>query len=151
MGLLQNSTQLAAVRNDPNLISVLVEESLRTVSAQSGMWRIATGDTTLADVSIPAGATILLRYDSANRDPAQFQNPESFDIDRANAPAHIAFGYGIHFCIGALLARKEMEVGFKVLLARLKNIRLDPCNDYRHQPNMMLRGLKQLQISFEPV
>ncbi len=150
MGLLHDPTQLTAMRSDPNLISGLVEESLRTVSAQSGMWRIATRDTTLAGIPIPGCATLLLRYDAANRDPAQFEDPEAFSVQRSNASSHLAFGYGIHFCVGALLARKEMEVGFKILLARLNTIRLAPENDFKHQPNMMLRGLKQLQITFDP-
>ncbi len=149
MDLLRNPEQLAAVQADPALIGGLVEESLRMVTAQSGMWRIATQDTTLAGTDIPAGATILLRYDAANRDPARFDAPEAFDICRANAGTHLSFGIGIHFCVGAQLARKELEIGFKVLLARLKNLRLSPDNDFTHQPNMMLRGLKRLNITFE--
>ena len=149
MGVLQEPPQLAAVRADQDLIGGLVEESLRTVSAQSGMWRIATKDTELAGVSIPAGATLLLRYDAANRDPARFDDPETFNVHRANATGHLAFGMGVHFCVGALLARKEMEVGFRVLLERLTNLRLAQEKDFKHQPNMMLRGLQHLYIEFD--
>lgn len=149
MSLLQEPDKLKAVYADPTLISNVVEESLRTVTAQSGMWRIATRDTVIAATPVPKGATILLRYDAANRDPSYFEDPEVFDIHRPHTPKHLAFGVGIHFCVGALLARKELEVGFRVLFSRLRNIRLTADNDLKHHPNMMLRGLKQLKIEFE--
>ncbi len=148
MSLIGEPEEMDAVRADPRLIDGLVRESLRTVTAQSGMWRIATRETELSGTPIPAGATILLRYDAANRDPAQFPNPESFDIYRKNAPTHLAFGMGTHFCVGALLAQKELEIGFSVLLTRLNNIRFAADNDFKHRPNMMLRGLKRLNIEY---
>ena len=149
MSLIREPEKMDAVRADPRLIDGLVRESLRMVTAQSGMWRITTRETELSGVSIPAGATILLRYDAANRDPAQFPNPESFDIYRKNSPTHLAFGMGTHFCVGALLANKELEIGFRVLLTRLNNIRFAADNDFKHRPNMMLRGLKRLNIEYD--
>lgn len=151
MSLVQEPEKLDAVYADPALIGGLVEESLRTVSAQSGMWRIATQDTVLAGTPIPKGATILFRYDAANRDPKHFEDPETFDIRRPAKPSHLSFGLGVHFCIGALLARKELEVGFQTLFSRVKNIRFTDDNDFKHHPNMLLRGLKQLNIAFEPI
>lgn len=148
MSLLQDAESRKSVNDDSGLIAGLVEESLRTVTAQSGMWRIATGDTELAGQPIPKGATLLLRYDAGNRDPAVFPDPEVFDIRRPKNPTHLSFGMGVHFCVGAQLARTELEIGFKVLFARLKDIRLAPDNDYKHQPNMMLRGLKRLNIAY---
>jgi cytochrome P450 len=149
MYLLREPDQVSAVYADPTLLDGLVEESLRTVSAQSGMWRIATQDTQLAGTPIPRGATILLRYDAANRDPEQFEDPETFNLRRPARPGHLSFGLGIHFCVGAALARKELEVGFRLLFARIRNIRLGEDNDFRHQPNMLLRGLRQLHITFD--
>ena len=146
--LLQDPDSTKVVYEDPGLIEGLVEESLRTVTAQSGMWRIATEETDLAGQVIPKGATILLRFDAGNRDPAVFENPEAFDIRRPNTPNHLAFGMGVHFCVGAQLARKELEIGFKVLFARIKDIRLAADNDFKHQPNMLLRGLKRLSIEY---
>lgn len=149
MSLIRVPETLAAVRAEPSLIKGLVRESLRIVTAQSGMWRITTRETELSGVSIPAGATILLRYDAANRDPAQFPDPETFDIRRKSSPAHLAFGMGTHFCVGSLLALKEMEIGFGVLLTRLGRIRFAAGNDFKHRPNMMLRGLKRLNIEYD--
>ncbi len=149
MSLIRAPGNLAAVRDDPRLMDGLVRESLRTVTAQSGMWRITTRSTELSGVPIPAGATILLRYDAANRDPAHFPNPEKFDINRPSSPAHLAFGLGTHFCVGALLARKELEIGFGALLTRLNNIRFAADNDFKHRPNTLLRGLERLNIEFD--
>jgi cytochrome P450 len=149
MSLIQAPEQMAAVRADPGLLPGLVKESLRTVTAQSGMWRITTRDTELAGVPIPAGATIMLRYDAANRDPAHFQDPETFNIHRSDPSIHLAFGLGTHFCVGAVLAQKEMEIGFRVLLSRLRNIRFGADNDFRHRPNMLLRGLERLNIEYD--
>lgn len=150
MSLVQEPEKLDEVYADPALIDGVVEESLRTVSAQSGMWRIATQDTVLADTPIPKGATILFRYDAANRDPAYFTEPETFNIRRPAKPNHLSFGLGIHFCVGAVLARKELEVGFRTFFSRVKNIRFTDDNDFKHHPNMLLRGLKRLNITFEP-
>lgn len=151
MSLVQEPEKLDAVYADPALIGGVVEESLRTVSAQSGMWRIATQDTVLAGTNIPKGATILFRYDAANRDPEHFEDPETFNIRRPTKPNHLSFGLGIHFCVGAVLARKELEVGFRTLFSRVKTIRFTDDNDFKHHPNMLLRGLKQLNIEFEPI
>jgi cytochrome P450 len=92
----------------------------------------------------------MIRFDSANRDAAKFPDGEQFDVCRQNAGSHLAFGHGIHFCVGAPLARKEMQVAYEKLLQRLKNIRLaSGKNDLRHVPNVLLRGLKHLYIEFE--
>jgi cytochrome P450 len=101
-------------------------------------------------VAIPKGALLQLRYAAANRDERVFDNPDSMDVCRKNADDHIAFGYGIHFCPGAFLGRKEMQVAFARLLQRLTNIRLaEGKNDLTHWPNIVLRGLKELHITFD--
>jgi cytochrome P450 len=115
------------------------------------MWRRVKRDTELGGVAIPAGSMLLLRYASANRDEARFPDADRFDVRRANAGDHLAFGHGIHFCLGAMLARKEMAVAFRTLLRRLEAFRLAPGHpEPRHKPSILLRGLAELHLAFEP-
>ena len=147
--LVRHPDQLARVSADPARIPNLVEEVLRLATPTTNMWRVTTCDTSLAGVEIPKGAFVLLRFASANRDEARFPDPDRLDVDRANAGEHLAFGHGIHFCLGAVLARKEMEVAFRTLLGRLEDWRLDPdFPEPRHKPNMLLRGLEALHLRF---
>jgi cytochrome P450 len=148
--LIEHPDQMAAVRADPSLIGNLIEEVLRLLSPTQNMWRVVKHDTELGGVPIPAGAVALLRYGSANRDESLFADAESFDIRRPNARRHVAFGYGIHVCIGAALARKELAVAFELLLSRIANWRFTPGrNDFHHPPSILLRGLHALHLSFE--
>jgi cytochrome P450 len=147
--LVQNPVELARVEADPGLVPNLVEEVLRLATPTANMWRVVTRDTELAGVAIPKGSFALLRYASANRDEAHFPDPDRFDVTRANAGEHLAFGHGIHFCLGAALARAEMAVAFRTLLARLADWRLDPqAPEPRHKPNALLRGLEALPLRF---
>lgn len=147
--LIRHPDQLARLQQEPALIPNMVEEVLRLESATSGMWRVVTADTVLNGVEIPKGAMVHIRFAAANRDPARFADPDAFDIARQNARGHLAFGRGIHMCVGNMLSRKELTVAFQELLARLDGFALDEeRNDYRHMPNMMLRGLKQLHIRY---
>ena len=91
----------------------------------------------------------MLRYAAGNRDEEVFTDPDQMNVCRGNASDHLAFGQGTHFCPGAMLARKEMQVAFTKLLQRLTDIRLvADKNDLSHWPNMVLRGLKSLHITF---
>jgi len=147
--LIQNPEQMQAVQAEPSKVDNLVEEILRLESPTAGMWRVVQQDTELEGVFLPAGSLVMVRFDSANRDPIKFPDGESFSISRQNTSSHLAFGHGIHFCLGAMLARKEMQIAYKRLLRRLKPIRLAPGkNDLKHQPNLLLRGLKHLYIEF---
>jgi cytochrome P450 len=146
--LVQNPDQLAAVRAEPELIPNLVEEVLRLSSPTQNMWRVVTRDTELGGVTLPKGSMAMLRFGSANRDATRFPDPERFDVRRENAAEHVAFGHGIHFCIGAILARKEMEVAFRQLLERLEDLRLAPSAEIHYEPNMLLRGLGSLELEF---
>ena len=93
---------------------------------------------------------MMVRFASANRDEAVFEEPERMDICRRNADDHLAFGQGVHFCLGAQLARKEVNVAMEALLARTCNWRLtEGRNNLRHWPNMILRGLEELHIQFD--
>ncbi|WP_238946682.1 cytochrome P450 [Seongchinamella unica] len=151
LSLIQLSDQLQALLDDPAMIANAVEEILRLESPSAGLWRVVTRDVELRGVAIPKGSLLMLRYAAANRDEQVFDNPEVMDVCRHNADDHIAFGYGTHFCPGAFLGRKEMQVAYERILARMTNIRLaEGKNDLTHWPNMVLRGLKELHITFEP-
>lgn len=128
-----------------------IEETLRLQSPVQGLYRVTAADVEIAGVTIPARSLIHLRFGAANRDAAHFESPECLDIDRENAGAHLAFGSGIHHCIGAPLARREMFWAFDTLLRRCRNIRLVPdANDLTHMPGLMLRALRELHIAFDP-
>lgn len=152
--LLQNPEQMAKARKavddgDDKLVANMVEEMLRLESPSAGLWRVVKTDTTLGGVDIPAGSMAMLRYAAANRDPSKYENPDAFDIERKNARTNVAFGKGIHMCVGNMLSRKELKVAFEGLFRRLDKISLSDSNDFRHVPNMLLRGLYHLNITFE--
>jgi len=150
LSLIQDSQQMELVRSDPQKLENMVEEVLRTETPSAGLWRVVTADTEFNGVQLPAESLVMLRYHAANRDEQVFEDPNRFDICRANADDHLAFGQGVHFCPGAMLARKEMEVAFRRLFDRMENIQLAPGkNDLTHWPNMVLRGLKCLHITFD--
>ena len=147
--LVRHPDQLRLVREDPSLVPNLVEEVLRLATPTASMWRKVTRDVVLGGVAIPPGSMLLLRFASANRDEARFPDADRFDVRRSNAAEHLAFGHGIHFCIGASLARKEMQVAFRALLDRLDGFRLSPGHpDPRHKPSVLLRGLAELHLDF---
>lgn len=150
LSLIRNPEQMHRLQNHPEEIPQAVEEILRMESPSAGLWRVAKEDSEVHGVKIPKDSLIMLRYHAANRDRAVFEDPNSINICRHNAGEHLAFGRGVHFCPGAMLARKEMVVAFRALLSRLKNIELveDKC-DLAYWPNIVLRGLKQLHIRFE--
>jgi cytochrome P450 len=147
--LIQNPQELAKVRANPDLIRNMVEEILRLETPTNNMWRVVKQPAMLGGVAIPAGSMVLLRFGSANRDETRFPDPDRFDVERRNANRHLAFGSGIHTCVGNMLSRKETQVAFRRLLARLRNVRLAPGNDLTHHSNMLLRGLTKLHIEFD--
>jgi len=151
--LIRNPDQMekakaAAGGRDPKLIGNLVEEALRYETPTAGMWRIVKADTELGGQKIPAGAVVQLRYAAANRDPKKFENPDKFDIERKNARAHQAFGKGPHMCVGNMLSRKEMLVAFDELLERLDNFAVADEDEITVLPNILLRGITKLPITF---
>ncbi|MBV8054338.1 MAG: cytochrome P450 [Deltaproteobacteria bacterium] len=152
MLLLQNPEQFALVAADQSLIPNMIEEALRAEAPVQGLFRTATADTELSGVKIPAGARLVVMYSSANRDEREFPEAARFDVLRTNARTHLAFGHGIHFCLGAALARLEGRIAFETLLGRLRNLRFAGSrNDFTHTPSFILRGLKELHLEFEPV
>lgn len=152
--LIRNSDQMAKAKaaaggRDPKLIGNLVEEALRYETPTAGMWRVITKDTELGGVALKKGAMLQLRYAAANRDPKKFENPDKFDIERKNARAHLAFGKGPHMCVGNMLSRKEMLVAFDELLERLDNFAVADEDGIAVLPNVLLRGITKLPITFE--
>jgi cytochrome P450 len=147
--LIQNPDQLALVEADHSLIPNLVEEVLRLSSPTANMWRVAKQDYELCGTKIPAGSTVLIRYAAANRDEAKFKDGDRFVVTRENAADHIAFGVGVHFCLGAILARQEMNIAFQTLFERTKNWALAAGYQPVHKPNVLLYGLTELPLEFE--
>jgi cytochrome P450 len=143
------------VRDNRKLVSPFIEESLRTQSPTKVDFRLARKTTTLGGVHIPAGTVLMLCLGAANRDPAKFEDPHEFRLDRKNVREHIAFGRGIHTCAGAPLARVEGVITVNRLLDRMHDITISeakhgPADDrrYSYEPTFLLRGLTELHIDF---
>ena len=150
MLLLQRPELMDRLRDNPEGLRKLVEETLRFETPVLHLWRVTTRETDLGGVTLPKGASVALGYASANRDEAVFEDGERFDPERKNAGAHLAFGSGPHHCPGAALSRQELYSTFTILLRRLERIRpADPDESFRHVPNLFLRGLESLPICFE--
>jgi cytochrome P450 len=150
--LLRHPDQEAILRADPDTMKGFVEEALRIESPVQGQPRITTRDTEVAGVPIPAGTIVVVRFGAANHDGAEFADAGRFDICRANAGNHLAFGAGPHFCIGAPLARLELQLAFTVLLARLHDLGLArPLPIPEHHPSLFYLRLRELPICFRAV
>jgi len=147
--LIRHPEQWRKLKAEPELIPALVEEVLRLSTPTANMWRVAVKDTQINGLEIPAGTMVQIRFASANRDESRFLGPDDFDIERPNAKANVAFGHGVHMCVGASLARKELEVAFRTILQRFDELELNCADDLLIYPaNMLLRGLEQLPIRF---
>ncbi len=143
------------LRANPEMVSAFVEEALRFESPIKGDFRLAKRTTAIGGVTIPAGSTLMLLNGAANRDDRKFECPNEFRPDRDDAREHVAFGHGIHFCIGAALARAEGRITVEKMLQRLVDIAISeehhgPAGDrkFRYVPTYMLRGLSQLHLEF---
>jgi cytochrome P450 len=151
LALLENPDQLERLRSEPALIKPAVEELLRfTAPVETATERFAREDIELAGVKIAQGDLVLAAIASANRDESQFTDPDRLDITR-EPNRHVAFGQGIHFCLGASLARLEGQTAINALLARTRDLRLAvPPTRLRWRSGLVLRGLKALPVSFTP-
>ena len=148
--LLEHPEVLEELRADHSLIPNFVEEALRIESPVQQLSRRAVVDTEIGGVAVPEGARISVFYAAANRDPEHWDDPEAFDIHREEAKRHVGFGAGVHYCIGAPLARMEGRIAFERLLTRLDNIRYSlGKNDFRHGPNHVIRGFRELWLKFD--
>jgi len=148
LALLQHPDQMQYLRNNPDRIGAAVEEMLRYDPSVPRGWRIVMQDVELRGQTIPKGALIFPMLAAANRDPAHFPDPDVFNIERKNGK-HLAFGYGIHFCLGAPLARLEGAVVIQTLLERLPTVRLveDEPLTWRH--DIAIRSLASLNVTFD--
>jgi cytochrome P450 len=142
--LLCHPQELQAVRSEPALMSSAIEECLRFESPIQRGWRRATRDVQMRGQMIREGDLVFMMFGSANRDPAVFEAPDEFRV-RREPNRHLAFGYGIHFCIGAPLARIEAPIAIARLLGRFP--RLHVAEPPSWQPNIHLRGLRALWLS----
>jgi cytochrome P450 len=148
LALLQDPEQLARLRQDPSLIKSAVEAILRLVNPVQMVNRYAAVDLEIGGVAIPKGSHVMLAVAAADHDPAFAGTPEALDVAHGDAK-HLAFGQGIHYCLGAPLARLEGEIAFTSLLARLPNLRLaDPRLAPEWRPALELRGMKALRVVF---
>jgi len=138
------------LRGDPALIDDLIEETLRLESPFRGHFRVATRDTMLAGTPIPAGGRLMLLWGAANRDPVQFDEPQLLDLSRPAIKSHLGFGRGIHFCLGAHLARLEAGVAIGCLLDRTSDVDLAPEHEDRYHPSLLIRRLENVLISVTP-
>jgi cytochrome P450 len=140
-----------ALRAESNHLPVFIEEALRLESPFRGHFRIVTEDSTLGGVELPKGSRVMLMWGSANRDANAFSSPEACDLGRAHPKAHVGFGSGIHFCLGAPLARMESRIVLERLLARTKSFRLAPGSKTSHVPSLFVRRLEALDLQLDPV
>jgi cytochrome P450 len=139
------------LREDPDLIENAVEEMLRFDTSVSAWRRMATRPIEISGVEVPEEARLLLLLASANRDEEQFDEPDVFDIHRENAGKHLAFSQGIHYCLGAALARLEAGIAFKLLTARMPDLRLaSEDQTMEFDPNISFRGPKELWVEWTP-
>ncbi|MFN3232960.1 MAG: cytochrome P450 [Alphaproteobacteria bacterium] len=138
------------LKSDPDkYLRTFCEEVVRLESPAQGMSRLVKKDVEIQGVKIPAGSMLHMRYAAANRDPAKFDCPHEIDLERKNAGAHLGFSSGVHHCLGAPLARRELYWAFKAFTDRIEDFRLADDNDLRHQPNFGLRIKTRLNIEFE--
>jgi cytochrome P450 family 142 subfamily A polypeptide 1 len=147
--LLAERERWEALRDDRSLLPVAVEEMLRWVSPIKNMARQATEELELAGQRVPKGEKLLLLYPSANRDAAVFDDPDTFDI-RRSPNEHVAFGFGVHFCLGANLARLELRVLFEELLDRLPDVELADPAEPEFRPANFVSGYERLPVRFSP-
>ncbi|MCI4082768.1 cytochrome P450 [Streptomyces sp. MMS21 TC-5] len=146
--LLRNPDQLAALRGgrDPEKLSTAVDELMRYDTPLQMFERWVLDDIRVGDTEIPRGAEVALLFGSANRDPARFDDPDALDLVRADNP-HLTFGAGIHYCLGAPLARRELEASFGALLADgIPPLRL--VEEPRWRDGYVIRGLERLLVEF---
>lgn len=133
------------LRADPALLGAFIEESLRFEPPFRGHYRHVVDDTATGGVELPAGSRLFLLWGAANRDPAQFESPDEFRLDRPKGKGHITFGKGAHFCVGAALARLEARLVLEMLLEQTEWI--EPAAVGRWLPSILVRRLERLDLA----
>lgn len=146
-GLLSNPDQLEAVRRDRSLVPAAIDEAVRWEPPLLIITRVATRDTELSGVPVPAGSAVMPMLGAANREVDRNPDPDRFDVFRSQRQ-HISFGHGVHVCLGMHLARLEMTVALNILLDRLHDLRLDPDGDDPHIRGQVFRSPTSLPVLF---
>jgi cytochrome P450 len=151
LALLLNPAEFARLRADPALIGGAVEELLRYVSpVNHATYRVTAEPVEIGGVYIGAGEAVIVALSSADRDPSRYADPERLDLGR-DSSGHLAFGHGIHYCLGAPLARLEAEIAFGGLLDRFGSMRLAvPVDSLRWRPSTLIPGLEALPVRLFP-
>jgi cytochrome P450 len=144
--LLEDPSRWAQIVKQPGLIPAAVEETLRYDSSVPVWRRVTTRPVTLGGVAIPAGAKLFLWLAAAGRDAAAFDRPDEFDLHRAGADRHLAFGKGLHFCLGANLGKLEAQLAVAELARRYPALRLAPDQRLTFHPNISFRGPQALTV-----
>jgi cytochrome P450 len=134
------------MREDPSTIAGIVEEGVRLSSPAFGLFRRTTREVSLGGVTVPANTSLYLAYGSANRDDTAFDNPDLFDPTRANLRDHMAFGHGIHVCVGAGLARLEASATLRALADNVDGLHPSADADLRYSPSFLVRGIIELPV-----
>jgi cytochrome P450 len=142
--LFRNPAQLARLRDDPSMVPVAIEELMRWDTPLQMFERWVLEDVEICGATVPKGAELGLLFGSANRDPTVFGRPDELDVAREPNP-HVSFGAGVHFCLGAPLARLELETSFSTVLRRLPGLELS--EEPAWKPNYIIRGLRELRVS----
>jgi len=146
LALLQNPSQLELLRNTPSLLESAVEEIIRYTGPVQAISRTALESYKIGDTQIREGDRLSLNLAAANRDPARFNNADRFEIERSEG-RHVGFGFGIHFCLGAALARMEGQAAIGAVVRGLPDLRLGE-QELEWRPNPVLRGLTELPVTF---
>jgi cytochrome P450 len=145
--LLHHPEQFDLVHANPGLLDNAIDEAFRYNGALQAEHRVVRQDGVVSGVRVRAGDRVLIVNAAANRDPAVFADPDRFDVRRSNAREHLTFGWGIHRCLGAPLAKIELEIALRLMLERLPGIRL--AGSPEQQPYDRLRGLQLLPIQWD--
>jgi len=146
LALIENPDQLQRLQADPGLMNTAVDEMIRWVTPVKHFMRTATEDYTVRGTTIKAGESVLLSYPSGNRDEEAFVDPFTFDVGRS-PNKHLSFGFGVHYCLGAMLARMELKALFRELLPRLKSVEL--AGEPKWMKTIFVGGLKTLPIRYD--
>ncbi len=149
LALFGHPDQMTLVRQDPARIPNMIEEALRWDSPVQFLFRVTTQDVEIGGQAVPAGANVVPMYASANRDERKFPDADRFDVTR-NTQGHLAFGLGVHFCLGAPLARLEAKVVFEELFGRFSEIRRAGDGRPQRIDSLFLRGLRSLPVTYAP-
>jgi cytochrome P450 len=147
LSFIEHPDQLRRLEQNPELLPSAIEEVLRYRSPLQWMFRVTRGEVELQGQRIPAGNVVLAMIGSANRDPKQFPEPDRFDIGRA-PNGHVAFGQGMHFCLGAALARLEAKIALAEFLGTVKDFALASASPWEPRKGLHVHGPTSLPLRF---